>query len=168
MTSNHLLPSKQRNLPKFMTWYLLSSNTLDSFSSPETHPRIKFQNHCWWLPHQHSQMLQIVNWQFRTAALQYKGLITESEEIKHIYYYKSYQKGYSYHKNSKKLQCQYKPIYISNLFSHYYHPASMDQPSSSSPYPYPFEIHAPNFDPQINDLVQQKNEQERDAGSEAE
>ena len=69
-----------------------------------------------------------------------------------------YQQGYPDGENLKKHQCHYQPKDVSNLFAPHYCPGPMDHPLQN---PYSLEIHVPNFDPQIKDLVQWKKEQER-------
>ena len=91
---------------------------------------------------------------------QYRELLAEFEEQKYVQYQNVYQQGYTNGPFSRRYQKQYKPMDVSKMFVLFYHPARMDPLSPSLAEPDSLKIHAPAFDPQI-DEIQQKLEKKR-------
>ena len=76
------------------------------------------------------------------------------EEQKCLYYQSVYQQGCSKDHASGRCQKEYKPINVSQIFAPHYHPMPKKTSPSSSGERHILGIHAPNFDPQINETPQ--------------
>ena len=161
MKSSHPPQSNQRNLPELMIWYLFFSNIISSLP-PQKHiqelcSEITTDDHLTTT----FKWSRIINQQLQNSTQQvqnYKDLIIDLEEVKHMYYQNVHHQGYADGKNSKKPQYQYMPIDVFNLFASYYSSYPLDQQSSISSDPDLFQIQALNFNLRYEDLVQKKKE----------